>query len=152
MRQKKTKITSRRLAQDVAIFNNCEQEKETLLTMVSKCSDMWDSHFGRNLTEQDRVELTSDKKRRLHSTPYQAGFPYRTFAAAEITRILRQHAMKATAVNWAILIKFTAKKCRSLLFCVDFRRVDVVNVRAHFSLRCMYSCIDSFRKAATFST
>jgi hypothetical protein len=128
------------------------QEHETVLTMLDKHRTMWDgSSLVQVHTTAHRIQLVPGAKP-AYSQPYRAGAKAREAESVEIHRMLPAGVIEPATSESASPVLIIPKPDGSMRFCIDYRRLNTVTVRASYPLPRMDECIDSLVGASVFST
>lgn len=70
----------------------------------------------------------------------------------QIAQMLTLDVVETATEEWASPVIFTPQKDVSLLFCIDYSRLNFVTVRDSYPIPRMDECIDSLGGANIFST
>jgi hypothetical protein len=112
---------------------------------------MWDWHLGTVTATQHRIQLTPGAQP-VHAQPYRAGTRERAAEQEEIQKMLTQDVIEPATCESASPIVLVPKPDGSLRFCVDYRRLNAINVPDIYPLSWMNECIESLGEAVVFTT
>jgi hypothetical protein len=112
---------------------------------------IWDGHLGTVAATPHRIEVTAGSKP-VHCQPYRAGSSARSAEKEEIDRMIAEQLIEPATCEWASPIVLVLKPDGSLRFCVDYRRLNAINVPDTYPLPRMDECIDSLGDAVVFTT
>jgi hypothetical protein len=112
---------------------------------------MWDGPLGRVNATTHLIDLVPGAKP-VHSQPYRAGPCARGAESAEVQRMLKEGVIEPASSEWASPVVLVPKTDGTLLFCVDYRKLNAVATRDTYPLPRMDECIDSLGDAHIFTT
>lgn len=135
----------------VTVAVKYEQPRPEFLKHLEERGIIWYGPLGRILTAKDRIELTYNNLRIVHSAPYGAGPKARQFVATAIDCTLQEDVIERVTTEWAIPILVAPKKDGSLQFCFDYRKLNAVTIIYFYMLPRMDKCIDLSGEATVFS-
>jgi len=120
--------------------------------MLDQHKAMWTGQaLGVIKATQHRIDLNDDA-RPVRSAPRRAGHTAREAETAEVKRQLEANVIEPTSSKLGFPVVLVPKKDGTLLFCVDYRLLNVVTKKDSYPLPRMDECIDSLCEATIFST
>ena len=137
-------------ADDIELDIPVEKEKD-VRDMLRKHEKIWNGELGAiNVTDM-RIDLVPDAKP-FKSAPYRAGPKTRELEQAEVDKQLKAGVIEPAMSEWAAPVLFAPKKDGKLRFCIDYRKLDSMNIKDTYPLPRMDECIDSLGESEYFST
>jgi hypothetical protein len=127
------------------------KERENVLDMLGKRRTMWDGRLGQVHFIAHRIQLNPGSNP-AYSQPYFAGARAREAESGEIQRMLKAGVTEPATSEWAGPVVLVPKPDESMLFCIDYRKLNAVTVRDSYPLPRKDECIYSFGDASVFST
>jgi len=120
--------------------------------MLDQHKAMWTGQaLGVIKATQHRIDFNDDA-RPVRSAPRRAGHTAREAETAEVKRQLEANVIEPTSSKLGFPVVLVPKKDGTLLFCVDYRLLNVVTKKDSYPLPRMDECIDSLCEATIFST
>lgn len=132
---------------------NVNQNKDDgleVLNLLQQFANIWDGYLEHIITAERRDELTDERVRPVHRTPYSTVPTARLFEGMEIDRMLQNEFIAPSTTEWAGQIVFTMKKNSPLRFCVDYCKLDTVTIDDSYLLPRMKERIVSLGVACIF--
>lgn len=86
----------------------------------------------------------------IESIPYHAGPKIFEFKKAEIEKMLHMDVIEPAQSESASSIVFSPKEDVSQCFCIEYRKLNVVNFKGAYKLPRMVERLESFIKALIF--
>lgn len=111
---------------------------------------MWDGHLVRINFAKHRVKLHQPDTAPVPSAPYRAGLEIQELGKTKINKMLAENNTKSAQTTWAAPIVSILKMDKTLLYCVDYRKLNTVTKQYSFPIPRMNECIDLLGKATVF--
>ena len=89
-----------------------------------------------------RIDLKTGSKP-VFRQPYRSGPAARKAEAAEVERMLEADITEPSNSEWANPVVLAPKPDGTLAFCVDYRKLNELNIRDSYPIPRMDECIDS---------
>lgn len=90
---------------------------------------MWNGHLGRLIPIKHRIDLTEPGKTPIHQSPYRAGPLHRKLEKTGTNKILAEGIIEPVNIEWESPISFAFNKDGALFICVDYQKLNSVNIR-----------------------
>lgn len=113
---------------------------------------MWDGYLGRISTVNHRIDLRLLNMCPIQLVPYRARPRTRDFEKSKIDNMLTINVKEPTQTEWASPVVLAPKHHGTILFCIDYRKLNAVPTHNSYPLPRMDDCIDSLEGAQVFST
>lgn len=101
---------------------------------IYKLSNNLDSKLGQIMRTKHRIEITSQYRRQSHSAPYLTGWVARQLEKLQIDKMYEMKLIEKTQTKRASNISLDPNNDVLLRFCVDYRNLNVENIRYSFSM------------------
>ena len=118
-------------------------------TMLAPYAGMWDGKLGEVRATEHRIELTPGAKP-FRCQPYRAGPRAREAEQASVDEMLAGGVISRFKSEWASPVVLIPKSDGSLRFCVDYRRLNSLNMRDTYPIPRMDECLDTLGEAKVF--
>lgn len=105
-----------------------------------------------NIKATEHIIQLVSVARPIHQKPYRAGMNAREVEGQEVNGLLKKGIIEPSFAEWVSSVVLGRKSDDSLLFLVDYRRLNSVTVRDAYHIPRKDEFIDSSGDAELFST
>jgi len=119
--------------------------------LLEEYKALWAGQLGQVDVTPHRIEVTPGARPR-RAQPYRASHASRDIIAKEVQRQRDLGVIEPSSDEWAFPVVLVPKPNGTMLFCVDYRRLNEVKVRNVYPLPRMDDFIDVLGDAEVFST
>ena len=103
------------------------------MDILSAFKDMWSVLLGKFDAPKNGIELKPGA-RPIYQAPYRPGPIAREKEKKGIDRMRRARFIEPTSAEWASPVVFVPKKDGTMLFCVDYCKLNPVTFRDYYPL------------------
>lgn len=118
--------------------------------MMTEFSDMWDGREGTVRTVKHSLDLDPPEAKHIRSAPYRDGPRALHLDNEEIDKLKSMKLIELAQSEWASPIVLAPKKDGSIRLCIDYSRLNAINIRDSYEIHRMDECIDSLGNAKIF--
>lgn len=144
-------VTERATMDDLDLRHLGPKEQRRVRQALRPFSSMWGGKLGTVRVTEHRIELKPGAKP-VFAQPYRAGPKAGKIEQDEVDKMLKAGVIEPARSEFASPVVLVPKPDGSLLFCVDYRRLNAATIKDSYPLPRMDECLDSLGDAQFFTT